>query len=203
MRLVTEDLKTDIGLALGSAALLALTLASTANAAAMVPGTSPAAFAAPAAIPGDTCSMRLKSLQFAGTFDWKNTRTGKVEKLRFVIGTPAQGAGGTPAQGAATTSVAQIWSGKQCQASCSSVDFGKSTPPGALQTDELSMPISLDMQCRGEELGALAARVAVLWNHGSKGATTLRFGSWVDGYEQAALKIEVDHFSATSLAMDR
>src|SRR4051812_24789471 len=97
----------DIILTIGSALLLALTLAPAANAALIAP--------APVAAPDDACSMKLKTLQFAGTFDWKNARTGKTEKLRFVIGTPAQSAAGTT-RGA---SVAQIWSGKQCQASCS------------------------------------------------------------------------------------
>jgi hypothetical protein len=139
--------------------------------------------------------MKLKTLQFAGTFDWKNAHTGKSEKLKFVIGTPEHSEKGT--------SVAQIWAGKQCQASCSSVDLGAASGAKAFAKDELSLPISLDLQCRGEELGALSARVAVLWGHGSRSETTLRFGSWVDGYEQAALKVEVDHFNAPRLAIDR
>lgn len=136
----------------------------------------------------DTCSMKLKTLQFAGTFDWKSGSSGKIEKRRFVIGTPAHGAVGT--------SVAQIWAGNHCQASCSSVDLGAGVTG-------FSLPISLDLQCRGEELGALSARVAVLWSHGSKSETMLRFGSWVDGYEQAALRVELDQFNAPRLAIDR
>lgn len=172
-----RQLMDGIALSIGSAALLTL---------------SSAVQAAPTP---DSCSMKLKTLQFAGTFDWKNTKNGRLEKLRFVIGSPEHGEKGT--------SVAQIWAGKQCQASCSSVDLGAAPGTQALEKDELSLPISLDLQCRGEELGALSARVAVLWGHGSKSETTLRFGSWVDGYEQAALKVEVDHFNAPRLAIDR
>jgi hypothetical protein len=174
-----QGLWVDVSLTISSAFLLALTLGTT-------------AYASPQpANSGDTCSMSLKTLQFAGTFDWKNAHTGKTEKLRFMIGTPEKGA-------AKGTSVAQIWSGKHCQASCSSIDIvGR---PGALEMDEASIPISLDLQCRGEALGALAARVAVLWSHGSQPTTTLRFGSWVDGYEQAALKVEVDRFNSKALS---
>jgi hypothetical protein len=120
-----------------------------------------------------------------------------------VIGSPDSGSSGT----SSSTAVAQIWSGKRCQASCSSIDLGlapKNPSPGAvrgaLYAEDLSMPISLDLQCRGEELGALSARVAVLWGQGTQSQTQLRFGSWVDGYEQAALKVEVDRFSAPRLA---
>lgn len=108
----------------------------------------------------------------------KNSRTHGAEPLRFVIG---EAEGGTKG-----SAVAQIWAGNHCQASCSSIQFEKG---------DLSMPISLDLQCRGEELGALSAHVALLWAQGNNTSTQLRFGSWVEGYEQAALKVEVDRFS--------
>jgi hypothetical protein len=124
------------------------------------------------------CSLPIKNVQFSGTFSLKSSPQKKP--LRFVIGEPAGAGSGS--------SVAQIWSGDRCQATCSSIDIEKG---------EMALPISLDLQCRGEDLGgALSAHVAVLWDHGADHTTVLRFGSWLEGYEQAAMKVEVDHFNS-------
>jgi hypothetical protein len=163
--------------ALAVAAFLLLVITKTANASIV-----PAALA-PEALTPDSCSVQLKTVQFSGTFNLKSPHAPGTQALRFVIGTPENDKSGM--------AVAQIWSGTRCQASCSSVDMEKG---------DLSMPISLDLQCHGEALGPLSAHVAVLWDHGADHSTLVRFGSWLEGYEQASMKVEVDHFNTLSVA---
>jgi hypothetical protein len=131
----------------------------------------------------DRCATQIESIQFAGTFSLKSASANKNKPLRFVIGFPAESNG--------DQAIAQIWSGSHCQATCSSL---------TLEKGDLSMPLSLDLQCRGGELGPLSAHVAVLWDHGPKPSTLLRFGTWLEGYEQASIKVEVDRFNSTNVA---
>ncbi len=145
--------------ALAVAAFLLLVITKAANASIVPPALTPEA------LTPDSCSVQLKTVQFSGTFNLKSARSSNTQALRFVIGTPENDKNGT--------AVAQIWSGKRCQASCSAIEYG-------------------DM-----EKGDL---VAVLWDHGADHSTLVRFGSWLEGYEQALMKVEVDHFNTLSVA---
>ena len=146
-------------------------------------GASVAPLAAPVPAPLlDSCTKHLKDVQFSGTFKLKSAAS-EAKPMRFVIGVPEDATPGS--------AVAQIWSGDSCKATCSSIDFEKG---GA------SLPISLDLQCHGAELGALSTHVAVLWDHGPTPTTQLRFGTWLDGYEQAAVRVQVDRFNPTFVA---
>lgn len=59
------------------------------------------------------------------------------------------------------------------------------------------LPSSLDMSCKGTALGALAAPATVYFRNlnsesTSRGGAVLRFGTWLQGYQQAVLTTEFD-----------
>jgi len=78
---------------------------------------------------------------------------------------------------------AQITSSDQCEAICSveQKSLGKR-----------AFPEAVPMRCQSPRLGALQTPVTLLWPPGKSQKPVLRFGTWLGGYQQTALLVELD-----------
>jgi hypothetical protein len=125
------------------------------------------------AAPPSGCDTPLKSVRYAAHFEWPQAGPGEKNSLQLLIGSRESSKTGE--------TVAQIWSGNQCQLSCLSTQLD---------------PTALELKCRSAQLGMLTTSATVLWNRDAKPGheATLRFGTWLEGYEQAPLRVEIDHF---------
>jgi hypothetical protein len=63
-----------------------------------------------------------------------------------------------------------------------------------LEKDKRGKPLALEMSCKNIELESFTTTATVLWNHAGKSAT-LRFGTWLQGYQQMPLTVETDGYS--------
>jgi hypothetical protein len=67
-----------------------------------------------------------------------------------------------------------------------------------LERDARNRPISLDMECRDAGLRALRVPATLIWAEGSALAwPSLRFGSWLQGYQHARLRVTLDRYGST------
>jgi hypothetical protein len=135
---------------------------------------APSTFASDA--PGKSaCTVPMSQIQYSASFDWQ----GKALKLR--VGTIVNQQGNTQR-------VATISDSVSCQAVCTAKPLEK--------TDELS-PAALDLSCWSSQMDVMNSAVSVLWPNSERGTTQnlLRFGTWVGGYKEAALKVDFDHFA--------
>lgn len=121
-----------------------------------------------------TCGARISKVYYSAAFQWQ----GQAKKL--VIGVASGNAD-------ASVPVAQIGSARGCEAVCS---------PAALERDEASRPVSMDMVCRSVAFDAASTPATLLWGGDTGRTPTLRFGSWLTGYRQASLRVERDAYSA-------
>jgi hypothetical protein len=69
---------------------------------------------------------------------------------------------------------------ERCEAICDVDAVAWETSPGAFQ-----------LTCQGIRFDPLAARAAIIWTS----APEIQFGSWLDGYRHAPLKVEYDQFT--------
>lgn len=119
------------------------------------------------------CSTQLKEVLYSAQFDWEGTTP-----MQIRIGTRSQPQG-------------DIWaviSGPRgCQAICRMKEFVKNS---------VESPIALSMSCQGAGFGVLTTPATVLWTSYDFPKPTLRFGSWVNGYQSVALRVEFDRYSA-------
>jgi hypothetical protein len=109
-----------------------------------------------------------------------NTASGKTELRTLVLREASDG-----------RVFGQIRSGEgtdgACQAVCRSKRMEKNGP----------LPVAMDLECRSASLGSLSSTATLLWGRGRSMSKmpTLRFGTWLHGFEQVPLKVEVDQFS--------
>jgi hypothetical protein len=87
--------------------------------------------------------------------------------------------------------VAKILNGKSCEAVCNVEKLETFGSEKSLKA------ASVDMNCKSAALGALAAPATVFFQNESDPSlgepkSVLRFGTWLQGYEQASLTTEVD-----------
>jgi hypothetical protein len=90
--------------------------------------------------------------------------------------------------------VAKILNGKNCEAVCNVEKLE------TFGTEKSLKAASVDMSCKSAALGALAAPATVFFQNESnpflpvsnESKSVLRFGTWLQGYEQAVLTTEVD-----------
>jgi hypothetical protein len=132
------------------------------------------------------CGTRFKTLTYSAAFSWENAATHVAKPMRILVGTSTLAP--DPARSEKPQLTAQIWSGKECMAVCEAKSFEKEGP---------FSPVSLEMTCKSAELGAVALPTTLLWGrgHSLSKLPTLRFGTWLHGYEQAALEVELDRYS--------
>ncbi len=125
-----------------------------------------------------SCPMPMSKVSYSASFQWIQPGTGKPQSHKLVVG----------AQGSSGELSAQIWTGNQCEAICQPQSFDQDGPMS---------PIAMQMNCRGARLGSFTTTATLLWGRGQtmSRTPTLRFGTWLNGYEQAPLLVEVDQFS--------
>lgn len=130
----------------------------------------------PALALASTCGSKLEHVEYKADFDWMGSSVvPKAMQLR--IGS---------LEGRPNEKVAQIATGGECQAVCRIEAFEKSN---------LQMPVSMDLDCRGNRLNPLAAPATLFFARGEELQPTIRFGTWLNGYQEAALRVDVDRYS--------
>lgn len=134
---------------------------------------------------GAECQRPLKEPAYLATFEMADSSAGKAERRRLVV-----------AETEGRKLIAQIWSGNSCQATCRALSFEKG---------KASSPVALHLECQSAQLSSLTASATLLWGRGrslSK-VPTLRFGTWLQGYRQAVLEVELDRFSSPRGSLPR
>lgn len=121
------------------------------------------------------CSQPLDEVQYSATFNWK------AQKMSIQIGLKQTEQG--------LTRVAHLISAtdQECQAICQTRGF---------ETEESFSPVALTLSCSSPTLESLQTPAVLIWADPSSGEKpTLRFGSWVQGYREAALDVQLDTYS--------
>src|SRR5262249_46212887 len=131
------------------------------------------------------CPGSFSEVQFSAKFTWAHWEP--TEAGMKTSGSPLEIRIGKVA-GEKSKTLAQIYSqnGGQSQAVSEMKAFEKK---GAFT------PGVMDLACESVGFGALSAPAALVWANDEGTAPSLRFGSWLNGYKQASLTIEIDHFS--------
>ncbi len=138
------------------------------------------AYAAVAATTSETapCSIQLKEVLYSAQFDWSaQLNQGVSTPMQIQIGTQSHPQG---------DAWAVITGPRGCQAICRMKEFVKNS---------VESPIALSMSCQGEGFGVLTTPATLLWTSYDFPKPTLRFGSWVNGYQSVALRVEFDRYS--------
>lgn len=120
-----------------------------------------------------SCARSLDRLYYSAVFESPTT----AEPMRVQVGRSQE------------ETVALISSQDSCHASCKVVRLEKQGP---------RQPSALVMKCRSQRLAALTTPVALLWSESDRPSPEIRFGSWLTGYQQARLRIELDRYSRTN-----
>ncbi len=67
----------------------------------------------------------------------------------------------------------------------------------SIERDETMKPVAVVMDCQNPGFKQLANTVTVFWpGLNPQNVPVIRFGTWLSGYEQAKLKVEVDRFQS-------
>jgi hypothetical protein len=143
------------------------------------------------------CGAKLAHLTYAARFELKGSSK-RAEKMRVVIGVPSSPAVPVGRMALALPQpeyVAQIWGNGSCQAVCTLKRFEKH--------EESGRPLSMALQCQGARSEWLGTPATVQWTSESSTHPTIRFGSWLTGYEEAELLVSVDRYSRPSLRARR
>lgn len=126
-----------------------------------------------------SCSVSLKQTLYTATFRWKGQGI-KARGMRLSIGT-ATDAGGRQ------RTIAQISSrAGACYAVCGVRSVEKQ---GTLS------PSSMQLDCKANDFGALSTPATLTWTDFNGPAPSIRFGTWLSGYQRSALKVELDSYS--------
>lgn len=130
--------------------------------------------------PRSACPVEFKDLSFSAEFNWAqwNGRGQMPMKVQFGSRRAATGHG--------TRLVARVLGASGCQAVCEVLSFQKSST-GA--------PVSAELACRSPGFHALTSSVTVFWAHPKTGEPVIRFGRWLDGFEETSLRVELDQLS--------
>jgi hypothetical protein len=126
----------------------------------------------------DTCAV-LENPAFAASFEWK-AENGASHKMSVRI---AAG----PEDG---KEEAQITSGKQCLAVCHVKPDAPETDIG--RTIASITPRQIDLDCSAAEFAALTGPATLIFKGAGVDAPMIRFGTWLDGYREASLKVQAD-----------
>ena len=128
------------------------------------------------ALASESCGSKLGHVEYKAAFDWMGTSVvPKTMQLRI-------GA----IEGRPEMLVAQIVDGSECQAVCQIK---------AIERSNLMAPVSMDLDCRGNKLNPLAAPATLFWAYGEELQPTIRFGTWLNGYQEASLRVEMDGYA--------
>lgn len=125
-----------------------------------------------------SCPTSLETVSYSANFSFPKSD----RKLSIRVGT-------TKSWDSQEYFIAQIASGNDCQAVCRVKNIAR---------DELTQsPIAMDLDCQGVGFRELTTPATLLWKSTLASDSTIRFGTWLGGYEQAALDVKFDKYSAT------
>ena len=119
------------------------------------------------------CGSSLKDVHYSAIFEFKTP-------LRIKIGNQGK-------QIVAT--ISDVKSGT-CQAVCEGKFFRQE---GGFESP--LMPVSMQLSCNGSQFQLLSSPVTLFWASAFQAQPELRFGTWINGYEQVALNVEYDAWS--------
>lgn len=148
---------------------------------------TPFAYATGGSREGQGCGKVQGEVLYHARFDWKDSMTSITKNLDIVVTKTAK-----PGFWDSKIS-ARIMNHGTCEAICRADNLEVvSNEPGMP-----SVATSMDLTCHSSSLGALGAPATVFFQSGQNGTQTpvLRFGSWLQGYEQAYLKVQTDQSS--------
>lgn len=63
------------------------------------------------------------------------------------------------------------------------------------ERNQLGQPLTLEMGCKNTQLESFTTTATLLWDHKSRTSASLRFGTWLQGYEQVPLTVQMDRFT--------
>ena len=118
------------------------------------------------------CATKLKEVLYSARFNWESSTP-----MQIRVGTT-----NTPS----SEVMAIISSETGCQAICQFKDFVKNS---------VDSPVALSLTCRGAHFGALTTPATVLWSSYEFPKPTLRTGTWVSGFQNVGLRVELDRYS--------
>lgn len=128
--------------------------------------------AVPPAPSSTQCQLKKSGeLQYLASFELKG-EPGRKSALELRVG-----------KGSSKGWIAEIVSDNNCEAVCYSKEVEKN------EAQELE---SLDMKCKSKGIDALSAPATLLLSTGRGKAPVLRFGSWLEGYREAMLQVQLD-----------
>lgn len=65
-----------------------------------------------------------------------------------------------------------------------------------VERDESQKPVVVDMECKSAQFSPLVRQASLFWPNGAGSSSpALRFGTWLEGYEQVRLSVDVDRYS--------
>lgn len=137
----------------------------------------------------DSCGPRLGKILFSATFPGTKSKATHSPRLKLLIGqlrdeeTAVQARPRTPLQ-------ARILLGSSCQAVC------QVTPSLSLSDAESS---ALDLDCHASQLNALTTS-ATLFLPSRRQTSSLRFGTWLNGYRRTPLLVELSRIGSRDFA---
>ncbi|MFL5813363.1 MAG: hypothetical protein ACJ763_07270 [Bdellovibrionia bacterium] len=133
---------------------------------------------------------------YSASFQWNEGQSNAGKTLRIVIVKNTRPRYNEPKL------VAKIVNGKRVEALCSIQNVEgytrhQKTREAREARGNALLASSVDMSCKGTSLGALAAPATLYFSDVNAESTSrnkpiLRFGTWLQGYQQAVLKTEFD-----------
>jgi|GEM_PF-3055173 len=126
-----------------------------------------------------SCESVIDHINYSASFK------SNAQAMKLVVGT-GKSASGNPAM------IAQILSaGRDCQAVCHVRAFERN--------ENTLAPVSMDLECQATRFKAgFNAPVTLIWATSTEGDPEIRIGTWLDGYQKAALRVELDHYQVFS-----
>jgi hypothetical protein len=135
-------------------------------------------FSFPAWVSADTCAP-LGNPAFAATFEWQ-AANGANHPMSVRI--------------AKDSTHAQILAGDQCLAIC---QVKPNEPDSEISRTIASItPQHVDMECSAAEFAALTGPATLIFRGIGYESPVIRFGTWLDGYREAGLKIQADRLQS-------
>lgn len=122
------------------------------------------------------CSTRLKDVSYKASFTLKSLYAGK-RPFQIQIGSERQ-------SGKTMALITQ--NDGSCYAICGIRHFEK---------EGKARPVSMLLSCENAELARLTIPVTLIWASAYQKLPMIRFGSWLNGYQQASLRVKTDALS--------
>ncbi len=134
------------------------------------------------------CDIPLQHLDYSATFFWKGEEKG-LRPMRIQIGLTPRHDGGS-SKVALISSRDSRGSVPGCYAICATRALERRGSNAA--------PARLELSCRSEGIAGLNSPAALIWSP-DEGSSAIRLGTWAEGYQEAALRVELDSYSPSPM----